>query len=322
MKVTALGEILIDFTPEGKDEHGNPILVANPGGAPGNVLVALSNLGFKTNFIGSVGRDQFGNQLVSTLKEKNVGVEGIVYSDINTTLAFVHVDDKGDRSFSFYRNPGADMMLTKENVNVELIKNSNVFHVGSISMTNEPSREATLAALKYAKKNNVVVSYDPNLRPPLWEDLEEAKAQILNVMEYADIVKVSEEELEFLTGHKDLEAGALELYNRYNLTILFVTMGEKGSCLLYKSKWLNSAGIKVKAVDTTGCGDAFFAGVLFHILTNHLLERELENRDLEQLLEFGNIIGSYVALKNGGIPAMPTLSELEAYRESLVNDSN
>lgn len=189
--VIALGEILIDFTPKGTSKDDYPIFVANPGGAPGNVMVALAQLGKKTEMIGCVGKDQFGKQLVDVLRNKHVSTFGLVYSETPTTLAFVHLDETGDRSFSFYRNPGADMMLKKEEVNLKLISNAKILHVGSISMTNEPSREATLTALNYAKENNVFISFDPNLRPPLWKNLEEAKRNMEIVLRYANIVKVS-----------------------------------------------------------------------------------------------------------------------------------
>lgn len=311
--VTALGEILIDFTPEGESEDGYPIYIANPGGAPGNVLVSLAQLGKKTEFIGCVGKDQFGKQLEQTLQHKNVNTSGLVYSDIHTTLAFVHLDETGDRSFSFCRNPGADMMLTKESLQLKLISNSKILHVGSISMTDEPSREATLTALKYAKDHHVSVSFDPNLRPPLWENLEEAKKNIKKVMRYADVVKVSQEELEFLTDEKDIQYAAFKLYSEYDLSLLFVTVGEKGSYLFYKGQSVFVPGFEVEAIDTTGCGDAFFAGVLYQILENNFLAAELSTEEMRNILLFGNAMGAYVSQYKGGIPAMPRLEEIESF---------
>ncbi|WP_047983540.1 carbohydrate kinase family protein [Ornithinibacillus californiensis] len=319
--VTALGEILIDFTPIGKNEQGNPVFEANPGGAPGNVLVALSNLGMRTNFIGCIGRDSFGDILLSTLKSKNVQTEGIVYSEVNTTLAFVHIDDHGERSFSFYRNPGADMMLAKEDINFDIIANSRIFHVGSLSMTDEPSRTATIEALEYAKLQKVKVSFDVNLRPPLWGNLENAKQEILTVMKYADIVKVSEEELEFLTGTDDIKTGAKELYETYNLFLLFVTSGSEGSYVFHNGELSFCQSYKVKAVDTTGCGDAFFAGVLHYLLVNNLLNREIAKESLLEVLQFGNAMGAYVAERRGGIPSMPALHQIEDFLiESIERD--
>lgn len=311
--VTALGEILIDFTPVGMSEQGNPMYAANPGGAPGNVMVSLSCLGKNTAFIGSVGKDQFGELLVSTLQSKGVHVNGIVYSDINTTLAFVHIDEDGERSFSFYRKPGADMMLSKEDLNLDLVKESKIFHVGSISMTNEPVREATLTALQYAKKHQKAISFDPNLRPLLWESLEKAKKQILTIMTYADIVKISDEELEFLTGVKDISVGAKQIYQQFQTPLLLVTLGSKGSYGFFKGKSLFVPAISVQPVDTTGCGDAFFAGVLYQIIENDLLHLNITEIEMEKILRFGNGMGAYVAGLKGAIPSMPTKIQIDEF---------
>ncbi|WP_010677741.1 carbohydrate kinase family protein [Bacillus timonensis] len=316
--VSALGEILIDFTPNGLNKQGNPVFEANPGGAPGNVLVSLACLGMETEFIGSVGNDSFGHFLVSTLQSKGVHTNGIVFSNINTTLAFVHINEKGDRSFSFYRRPGADMMLAKEEIDLRLISESRIFHVGSISMTNDPSREATLTALNYAKQHNVVISLDVNLRLPLWDSLDLAKQEIELIMNYADIVKVSEEELEFLTGTKDIAIGAKQIYEQYHLSLLFVTLGDQGSYAYNKNGLVFVPGFSVKAVDTTGCGDAFFAGVLFQLLNNDLLEEEVKQEKIEQILRFGNAMGAYVAQRKGAIPSMPTRDEIKEFIASKV----
>ena len=311
--VVALGEILIDFISQGENEHGNPIFIANPGGAPGNVLVSLSFLGMSTEFIGCIGRDSFGELLVSTLNDKGVQTNGITYSEAKTTLAFVHNDQQGERSFSFYRQPGADMMLAKENINISLLSKTKVFHVGSISMTNEPSREATLFALKCAKQHDKIISFDPNLRPLLWESLVDAKEQIEAIMHFANIVKVSEEELEFLTSTKDISIGAKQLYDKYHLQLLFVTMGDKGSYAYGEDGLVYVPGIKVKAIDTTGCGDAFFAGILYEILNRNLLSQNIKRETLKQIITFGNAMGAYVAMHKGGIPSMPTLQQVEEF---------
>lgn len=311
--VTALGEILIDFTLEGQNEIGVPLYTANPGGAPGNVLASLAQLGKKTELISCVGNDQFGRQLESSLQEKRINTSGLVYSCVPTTLAFVHIGEDGDRSFSFYRNPGADMMLTKEDLNLQLISNSKIFHVGSISMTHNPAREATITALSYAKENNIFISFDPNLRPPLWESLEEAKRNIKEIMTYADIVKVSKEELEFLTGKKEIESAAKEFYNEYKLFMLFVTSGSTGSYLFYKGKSAFFPSFSVNVVDTTGCGDAFFGGVLYQILENNFLSAPLSIEDLYEILKFGNAMGAFVAQFKGGIPSMPTPEQIQNF---------
>ena len=311
--VTALGEILIDFTPQGYNEEGNPSFVANPGGAPGNVMVGLSSLGMKSCFIGSVGRDQFGERLKKTLRNKGVNIEGIVQVDIPTTLAFVHIADDGDRSFSFYRKPGADMMLTKNDLKLDLISKSKIFHVGSISMTDDPVREATLVALKHAKKNNVAISYDPNLRPALWESLSVAKKWILEIIPFADIVKLSEEELEFLTGEQDIQTGVGKLKQQYNIPLLFVTLGAKGSYCIANGETIRVPGRIVNAVDTTGCGDAFFAGVLYQIIKMNVIGKQLTKEEMTAILKFGNAMGGYVATKKGAIPAMPSIEQIQSF---------
>ncbi len=311
--VTALGELLIDFTPSGRGEQDNPRFEANPGGAPSNVLVSLACLGLETEFIGCVGRDNFGQLLVAALRSKGVQTNGIVYSNVKTTLAFVHIDEQGERSFDFYRQPGADMMLAKEDLNLELISHSRIFHVGSISMTDEPVRGATLTALNHAKERNKAISFDPNLRPLLWDNLDQAKRQIEIVMQYADIVKVSEEELAFLTNTDDISVGAKQLFEKHHLSLLFVTLGDKGSYAYNENGLVFVPGITVKAVDTTGCGDAFFAGVLYQLLKNEILNEDLPKERLEQILRFGNAMGAYVAKHKGGIPAMPTLSQIEEF---------
>ncbi|WP_042146788.1 carbohydrate kinase [Paucisalibacillus sp. EB02] len=314
--VTALGEILVDFTPQGFNEDGNPSFVANPGGAPGNVMAGLSCLGKKSAFMGSVGSDQFGKMLRDTLKDKGINVEGMVDVQIPTTLAFVHIAEEGERSFSFYRKPGADMMLTKDDLKLNLISNSRIFHVGSISLTDEPVRVATLTALKYAKDHGVAVSFDPNLRPALWESLSDAKKWILEIMPFADIVKLSEEELEFLTGANDIQVGVEKLTKQYDIPLLFVTLGAKGSYCFANGESLMVPGTTVYAIDTTGCGDAFLAGALYQILEMNVLGKELTKKELRSILEFGNAMGGYVATKNGAIPAMPTLEQLQDFFKS------
>ena len=314
--VTALGEILIDFTPQGHNDDGNPSFVVNPGGAPGNVMVGLSSLGIKSGFIGSVGQDQFGDMLKETLRNNGVNVEGIVQVGIPTTLAFVHIAEGGERSFSFYRKPGADMMLTKNDLNLDLISKSKVFHVGSISMTDNPVREATLVALKHAKENNIAVSYDPNLRPALWESLHEANKWMLEIMSFADIVKLSEDELEFLTGEQDIQTGVEKLNQQYNMPLLFVTLGEKGSYLFANGESVMVPGQIVHAIDTTGCGDAFFAGVLYQIIKMDALGKQLKKEEMAKILKFGNAMGGYVATKKGAISGMPSLEQIQAFIQS------
>ncbi|TDQ37702.1 carbohydrate kinase family protein [Aureibacillus halotolerans] len=314
INVTALGELLIDFTTEGTNDAGLPIFTANPGGAPGNVLVALSSLGEETAFIGCVGKDKFGSLLESTLQAKGVNTSGLIHSNIHTTLAFVKLDGSGDRSFSFCRNPGADIMLAEKELALDLISQSRIFHVGSLSMTDEPVRGATRAALKHAKQHKKLISFDPNLRPLLWRSLDEAKECMLEVMAYADIVKVSEEELEFLTGTKDIDLGAQALSQQFNFSLLFVTQGQHGSSCYCQGTSVFSPGIAVQAIDTTGCGDAFVAGVLHQLLEKTPIDLNLNETEMRSILDFGNSMGAFVATRKGGIPAMPTLEQIAEFR--------
>lgn len=313
--VITLGEILIDFTPsKEKNEQGLPTFTANPGGAPSNVAVALSNLGKRTAFIGAVGNDYFGKMLTSTLSEKDVNTNGMVYVDVHTTMTFVHIEEDGERAFTFHRNPGADTMLTKESLDLNAISQSKICHVGSLSMTNNPARTATRTTLKHAKDNNILISYDPNLRPSLWKNLDKAKTYILEVMSYANIVKVSEDELEFLTNTTNIQNGAKQLMERFELDLLFITLGAKGSyCFNNQFQEAFSKGFSVKAIDTTGCGDAFFAGVLYKILENNL--SDMTEEKMKEMLTFGNALGAYVSTKHGGIPGMPTLNQISSFIE-------
>ncbi|KAB8125930.1 carbohydrate kinase [Gracilibacillus oryzae] len=311
--VAALGEILVDFTSGGISENGSPVFIANPGGAPGNLLVALSRLGKDTTFIGAVGKDKFGMMLEDTLKDYGVSTAGMVHSDIHTTLAFVHINESGDRSFSFCRNPGADVMLSSNELKPDLITGSKIFHVGSLSMTNNPSREATREALKIAKSHKITISCDPNLRLSLWKSQEEAKERIKEILSYADIAKLSEEELEFLTGTNKVEKGASEVLEQYNMSLLFITAGSKGSYCFSEKTGLFEAGMPIKAIDTTGCGDAFFAGILYKVLDNNMQYKGLTEKMIKDLLVFGNAMGAYVARKQGGIPALPDLPEINKF---------
>lgn len=313
--VVALGELLIDFTPQQQPITKLPSYTANPGGAPANVVVALAQLGYDTAMIASVGKDALGTLLIETLKEKGVQTEGVMISHIPTTLAFVHIGAEGERSFSFYRQPGADTMLTKEAISKTLLNETKIIHFGSLSMTNQPTRNATRFALEFARTNEKVISYDPNYRPMLWEHPAEAKKYILEIMQYAHIVKVSEEELNFLTKQGTLKTKAKELIHQYEITLLFVTLGEQGSyCFHQNGSIVFIAGITVEAVDTTGCGDAFFAGVLSQILIYDIDKLdEFTNEVLQNITSYGNSMGAYVATKYGAIPAMPNREALDMF---------
>ena len=312
--ITALGELLIDFTPSGHSEKGNGLFETNPGGAPANVLVALSRLNKKTAFIGKVGHDQFGQILKGVLQTQNIDTSNLLFSEtVNTTLAFVHLDEKGDRSFSFYRSPGADIMLEEAEIDEDTIKKSRIFHFGSLSLTNEPAASATFTALEYAIKHKVTISYDPNLRIPLWRSLDEAKRQILKGFEYADIVKISEEELKFLTGCCDVVKGTEVLQEQFGTAVIFVTLGPEGC--FYRSKHVHGRkeGYKVNVVDTTGAGDAFMGGALYQILEmNKPLDR-LTAADFEEIVTFANAVGALTTEGKGGIPSIPTIDQVERF---------
>jgi fructokinase len=312
--VTALGEVLIDFTPSGYSDKGHVLFETNPGGAPANVLVALSRLNKKTAFIGKVGHDQFGHILKGVLEEQKIDTNNLLFSEtVNTTLAFVHLDKKGDRSFSFYRNPGADIMLEKEEIDEETIKQSRIFHFGSLSLTNEPAATATFTALEYAKKHNVPISYDPNLRIPLWKSLEDAKRQIFKGFEYADIVKISEEELEFLTGYRDVIKGTEVLQEQFGTAVIFVTLGAEGCFYRSKNAYGHKEGFQVNVADTTGAGDAFVGGVLYHILEMNKPLEGLHAADFEKMVTFANAVGALTTKGKGGIPSIPTMEQVEKF---------
>jgi len=309
--ITALGELLIDFTPSGSQESGRILFEQNPGGAPANVLAALSNLQKKTAFIGKVGKDQFGFFLKNILDEINVDTSGLVFSEsAKTTLAFVHLDDEGDRTFSFYRNPGADTTLTIEDVDFGLIKNSKIFHFGSLSMTQNPAAETTLAAVAFAKENGVLISFDPNLRESLWDSLDRAKEMMFKGLEFADVVKISEEELTFLTGVSNLEEGTRMLSNTYHVPLMFITLGGNGSFFRMGEKTGHVSGFVVDVQDTTGAGDGFLGGVLYKILQKECLIDSLTYEDLVEIASFANAVGALATTKKGAIGSMPTLDEI------------
>ncbi|UOF90057.1 carbohydrate kinase [Fodinisporobacter ferrooxydans] len=310
--VIALGELLIDFAPEGSDLHKN-LFLANPGGAPANVLVALSKMGRRTAFIGKVGLDKFGTSLKETLESYEIDTTGLVFSDnVKTTLAFVHLDESGDRSFSFYRNPGADMTLNENEVRYDLIRQARIFHFGSLSMTNEPARAATLKAVEFAKQFGGLISYDPNLRLPLWSSSDEAKTVIVSALSYADILKVSEEELFFLTRESDVEIGSRILQKSFGLNLILVTLGAQGCFYRLNGESAIVPGIKVNTVDTTGAGDAFVAAILHKISDDVTLNNvsQLSRTRIKEYVSFANVVAALSTTKKGGIPSMPSMAEI------------
>lgn len=319
--VTALGELLIDFTPAGLSEQGDVCFERNPGGAPANVLACISRLGGRTAFIGKVGKDMFGEYLKETLIRYNIDVSGLMFSnEVNTTLAFVQLNEAGDRSFSFYRSPGADTMLESSELDYGVIGDSKVFHFGSLSLTDEPARSATVAALDYAKEKGLIISYDPNLRPALWNNLKHALEEIRFGLKYCNILKISEEELEFITGIADTRTGSLRIYEDYGIDVVLVTMGDKGCFYRLKHKDGSvPAFTRCKTVDTTGAGDAFLGGFLYSMLNQYGARIEsIDTEQIERMLLFSNAVASLSTTKKGAIPSMPQLNEVNA----LVADGN
>lgn len=314
LDAVTVGEVLIDFTPAGTNEYGYQSFSANPGGAPANVMAALAQWGRKTGFIGKVGQDTFGDFLREVLQKAGLDTRGLVASETyRTTLAFVHLKDDGDRSFSFYRNPGADMMLTPEEVRTDIIGEAGLLHFGSVSLTDEPSASATLHAVRTARGLGKLISYDPNLRPALWKSLDEAKARIREGLELAHIVKLSEEELEFLTGDTDLEAGTGKLYREYRIPLILVTLGAEGSFFRLGEECRRVPGRPVQAVDTTGAGDCYLAGFLFRLMAADIPVDEWSADAVAEMAAFANAAGALITLKKGAIPAIPRLEEVEAF---------
>ena len=311
--VTALGELLIDFTENGDSSQGNPTFEANPGGAPCNVLAMLNRLGKKTAFIGKVGNDMFGKQLKAAVEECGIDTRNLVMDDeIHTTLAFVHTYPDGDRDFSFYRDPGADMMLTKEEVQKDLIEASRIFHFGTLSSTHEGVREATRYAIELAKEAGCIITFDPNLRPPLWKSLEDARAEIEYGMSKCDVLKISDNEVEFMCGTTDYNKGAAMLQEKYNIPLILITMGKDGSRAYYKDMIVEAAPfLQENTIETTGAGDTFCASTLNYVL-DHGLEN-LTEENLKELLTFANAAASLITTRKGALRVMPTREEVESF---------
>lgn len=311
--VVALGELLIDFTDNGISPQGNPVMEANPGGAPCNVLAMLTKLGYQTAFIGKVGDDMFGKQLADALCEVGIGTDGLVYDKkIHTTLAFVHTFPDGDRDFSFYRNPGADMMLSEDEIDEELIRNAEIFHFGSLSMTAEPVKNATIKALKTAKEAGVTISFDPNLREPLWDSLDDAKREISFGMSRCDILKISDNEITWFTGKVDFDEGVAALWEMYpDIKMILVSMGRDGSRCYQKGRSVTvKPFLQEKTIETTGAGDTFCAGVLHYVLKQGL--RDYSEDEMKDMLTFANAAASIITTRKGALRVMPSKEEVEA----------
>ena len=309
--VTALGELLIDFTENGMSGQGNPIYEANPGGAPCNVLAMLTKLGRKTAFIGKVGHDIFGNRLKEILAETGIDISNLVMDEeARTTLAFVETFPDGDRDFSFYRNPGADMMLREEEVHEELLQDSTIFHFGTLSMTHEQVRCATKKAVETAKASGAVVSFDPNIREPLWKSLEDAKEQVAYGLSKCDFLKISDNEIQWFTGEEDFDAGIRKLKEQYDIPLIVLSMGKDGSRVYYKDLRVEAAPfLQEHTIETTGAGDTFGACCLHHILKYGL--DGLDEDKLREMLTFANAAASIITTRKGALRVMPDVSEIQ-----------
>jgi fructokinase len=307
MSIIAFGEVLIDFTPKDNGDTGiNKIPIeafeANPGGAPANLSAVLGSFGLNTSFIGKVGSDQFGDTLIDVLNSFNVDTSNVIQDPYyNTTLAFVHLDETGDRSFSFFRNNGADTKIVLSDIDLNIFNHAEVFH-----------RSTTLDLLDYVDTKDILISYDPNLRDKLWLRLDEAKWWILKGMGYADIVKVSEEELEFLTGKADIHMAAEELFEQFELKLLIVTLGPRGSFYKTDKKTGIVEGFKNKVADTTGAGDIFYGSFLYQLKKSAQLTMDLDfnTLDLEKMLRFANKAGSLSVGTKGAMPSIPKLEDI------------
>ena len=303
--VVAMGELLIDFTCVSKDGEGYPTMAAHPGGAPANFLAALAKFGTSAALLGKVGNDAFGKLLVGTLNQAGIGTSGIIMADdVFTTLAFVTLDETGNREFSFSRKPGADTCLSYDELNMELIDNAKVFHFGTLSLTDEPARTTTYKAVAYAKNAGKLITYDPNLRKPLWKDLEEAKKQLIWGMTMADVVKISDEEVEFLWG-LGVEEGADYILKNFGVKLVFVTCGADGC---YFKNAVASGKVpslsNIKVVDTTGAGDIFGGSAVYKLLQTGKAPDTLNEEDLREVVTFACTSAGLSTTKPGGISSV------------------
>ena len=312
MDVVALGELLIDFTENGISSQGNPLFEANPGGAPCNVLAMLTKLGHKTAFIGKVGKDFFGKQLEDAIKEIGINVTGLRKDDkVHTTLALVHTYPDGDRDFSFYRDPGADMMLTEEEIPEELILETRIFHFGTLSMTHEKVRRATKKAVAIAKQAGAIISFDPNIREPLWNSMDEAREQVLYGLGQCHILKISDNEIQWLTGKNDYTEAVKWIREKYDIPLILVSMGKEGSRAYYQDRMVEKAPfINENTIETTGAGDTFCACDL-HYICKHELEN-LTEKNLKDMLTYANAAASIITTRKGALRVMPRPEEIEA----------
>ncbi len=315
--VVALGELLIDFTENGLSEQGNPLLEANPGGAPCNVLSMLQKLGKKTAFIGKVGNDGFGNLLEKAIVEQGISAEGLKKdNEVHTTLALVLKLANGDRDFAFYRKPGADVNITADEIDENLIRSSRVFHFGSLSLTDEPAISATHKAIETAEDAGLIITFDPNLREPLWDSLDDAHKQIDYGMRHAHVLKISDNEIQWFTGLEDFDAGVAKLREDYpNLKLICLSMGPDGSRAYYKDLKVDAAPfLQEGTIETTGAGDTFCANMINAVLDNGL--DGFDEEKLKTMLTRANAAASIVTTRKGALRVMPTVAEIDAFLAS------
>ena len=314
--VVALGELLIDFATQSVDGEGYPTMAAHPGGAPANFLAALTKFGAKTALIGKVGSDTFGKLLLGTLQKAGIETKGMVITDdVFTTLAFVTFDEHGDRAFAFSRKPGADTCLSFEELDLSLIDEAKVFHFGTLSLTDEPARSATYKAVEYARSKGKLITYDPNLRKPLWSSMEEAKTQLIWGLSQADVVKISDEEVEFLFG-LGVEEGAKHILDTYGVKLVFVTCGADGCFFKNAVAEGHVPSLKnISVIDTTGAGDIFGGSAVSQLLKYEKAPNELTEAELRQVVGFACTAAGLSTTKSGGISSVP---ELEAVMEKMA----
>ena len=308
MDVVALGELLIDFATIGTDAEGYPTMAAHPGGAPANFLAALTKYGCKTALLGKVGTDTFGDLLLNTLQNAGIETKGMIRTDeVFTTLAFVTFDEGGDRKFAFARKPGADTCISFEELDLSLIDEAKVFHFGTLSLTHEPARTATYKAVAYAKEQGKLITYDPNLRKPLWDSEEEARKQLLWGLSQADVVKISDEEVEFLFG-LGVEDGAKHILDSYGVKLVFVTCGPDGCFFKNKEAEGHVPSLKsISVIDTTGAGDIFGGSAVSQLLKYEKAPAELSEAELRQVVGFACTAAGLSTTKSGGISSVPDM---------------
>ena len=310
--ITALGELLIDFTPAGVSQQGMRLFEQNPGGAPANLLAAAAKFGRKTAFIGKVGKDMHGDFLKETLIRAGINTDNLIQDEkYFTTLAFVSLKENGEREFAFARKPGADTNLCMKEIDPEILENTRVFHVGSLSLTDDPSRTATYEAINIARNSGAVISYDPNYRPPLWPTVEAAIAEMRKPIPYVDIMKVSDEETVLLTGEKDPEKAA-DILLATGIRCAIVTLGSEGALMKTKDFCIRGKGRKRNVVDTTAAGDSFWGGILASIIRENVKLDEITEEQGHRFLRFANSVAGLCVEKRGAILAIPTLKEVEA----------